>query len=65
MFDENPTYNFEYKVADDEAQTYVTMNEGRQDNVVTGMYSYVDPLVSAFYYLFFKNINIIIKTRDL
>ena len=63
MFDENPTYNFEYKVADDEAQTYVTMNEGRQDNVVTGMYSYVDPLVSAFHNLFSKTLNI--KIRDL
>ena len=46
MFDENPTYNFNYKVADGEEQTYVAMEESRADNVVTGTYSYVDPLGS-------------------
>ena len=45
MFDENPVYNYKYKVADSEEQTYVSMEEGRQDGVVTGSYSYVDPLV--------------------
>merc|ERR1712083_642637 len=39
----NPTYNYEYQVADEEAQTYITHQEGREDNVVTGQYSYVDP----------------------
>ena len=39
----NPTYNYEYQVADEEAQTYITHQEGREDNVVTGEYSYVDP----------------------
>merc|ERR1719187_2529037 len=46
MFDENPTYNFNYKVADNDEQTYVAMEESRADNVVTGTYSYVDPLGS-------------------
>ena len=46
MFDENPTYNYNYKVADDEEQTYLSLEEARNDGVVTGMYSYVDPLVS-------------------
>jgi hypothetical protein len=46
MFDENPTYNYNYKVADDIEQTYLSLEESRNDNVVTGMYSYVDPLVS-------------------
>ena len=46
MFDENPTYNYNYKVADDVEQTYLSLEEARNDGVVTGMYSYVDPLVS-------------------
>ena len=45
MFDENPTYNYNYKVADTQEQTYVSLEEARADNVVTGTYSYVDPLV--------------------
>ena len=45
MFDENPTYNYNYKVADTQEQTYVSLEEAREDNVVTGTYSYVDPLV--------------------
>ena len=43
LFQPNPTYNYEYQVADDEVQTYITHREGREDNVVTGQYSYVDP----------------------
>merc|ERR1712083_638 len=46
MFDENPSYTFNYKVADSDEQTYVAMEESRADNVVTGTYSYVDPLGS-------------------
>ena len=46
MFDENPTYNYNYKVADDTEQTYLSLEEARNDGVVTGTYSYVDPLVS-------------------
>merc|ERR1712106_712206 len=37
------TYNYNYKVADDTKQTYMSMSEEREDNVVTGSYSYVDP----------------------
>ena len=47
MFDENPTYNYNYKAADDTEQTYLSLEEARNDGVVTGMYSYVDPLVSC------------------
>merc|ERR1712223_2378771 len=46
MFDENPTYNYNYKVADAVEQTYLSPEEARNDGVVTGMYSYVDPLGS-------------------
>merc|ERR1712106_273530 len=43
MYVDNPTYNYNYKVADDTKQTYMSMSEEREDNVVTGSYSYVDP----------------------
>merc|ERR1711935_430291 len=42
----NPTYNYAYQVSDDESQTYIAHQEGREDNVVTGEYSYVDPFGS-------------------
>ena len=42
-FQPNPTYAYEYQVADEESQTYITHKEGREDQVVTGQYSYVDP----------------------
>ena len=40
----NPTYSFTYQVADEEAQTYIKQEEKRDNNVVSGQYSYVDPL---------------------
>jgi len=46
MFDENPVYNYNYKVADEQEQTYLSLEEARQDGVVTGSYSYVDANVS-------------------
>merc|ERR1740116_216259 len=36
-------YNFEYKVAEDEAQVYITQNEARDGDDLTGTYSFVDP----------------------
>merc|ERR1711892_721401 len=45
-FDENPQYNFNYKVADDLEQTYISMDEARDGENVRGSYSYVDPLGS-------------------
>ena len=42
-FQPNPTYAYEYQVADEESQTYITHQEGRKDQVVNGQYSYVDP----------------------
>merc|ERR1712106_759295 len=38
-----PVYNFEYKVADNDAQTYISQSEERDGNALTGMYSYVNP----------------------
>merc|ERR1712066_605888 len=35
-------YNFEYKIADDQAQVYITQTEGRDGDDLTGTYSYVD-----------------------
>merc|ERR1711962_1513663 len=34
---------FQYQIADEEAQTYITQAEGRDGTEVTGTYSYVDP----------------------
>ena len=42
----NPTYTYEYQVASDEEQTYIKHAESRDSDVVTGEYSYVDPLGS-------------------
>merc|ERR1711973_373142 len=36
-------YNYEFKVADEAEQTYISQNEARDGNEVTGTYSYVDP----------------------
>jgi len=36
-------YNFEFKVADNEDQTYITQQEARDGDELTGSYSYVDP----------------------
>jgi hypothetical protein len=38
-----PNYAYEFKVADDDEQTYITHNEARDGDDVTGTYSYVDP----------------------
>jgi len=46
MFDDNPQYNFNFKVADDDKQTYIAQEESRDGESVTGSYSYVDPLGS-------------------
>merc|ERR1711936_199193 len=38
-----PEYNFEYKVADNDEQTYMSKSEERDGDTLTGTYSYVDP----------------------
>jgi hypothetical protein len=38
-----PEYNFEFKVADNEDQTYITQQEARDGDDLKGSYSYVDP----------------------
>merc|ERR1711902_82450 len=38
-----PVYNFEYKVADNDAQTYISQSEDRDGDSLTGTYSYVNP----------------------
>merc|ERR1711935_347149 len=37
-----PVYNFQYKVADDGEQTYISQEEAREGDDVSGSYSYVD-----------------------
>jgi len=36
-------YNYEYKVADSDAQNYISKSENRDGDTLTGSYSYVDP----------------------
>merc|ERR1711971_1269429 len=36
-------YNYEYKVADSDAQNYIAKSENRDGDTTTGSYSYVDP----------------------
>merc|ERR1712181_109559 len=38
----DPVYNFEYKVADDEEKTYISRNEERDGNELTGSFSFID-----------------------
>ena len=38
----SPVYNFEYKVADEEAQTFISRNEERDGDSLSGSYSFVD-----------------------
>merc|ERR1712073_60552 len=38
----DPVYNFEYKVADDEEETYISRNENRDGNELSGSYSFID-----------------------
>jgi len=42
-YDEPASYQFSYKVADDEAQAYMAHEENREGDAVTGKYNYVDP----------------------
>merc|ERR1712106_1055280 len=37
-----PVYNFQYKVADDGEQTYISQEEAREGDKLSGTYSYVD-----------------------
>merc|ERR1712127_609367 len=39
---EDPKYNFEYKIADETDQTYITQKEQRDGEELTGTYSFVD-----------------------
>merc|ERR1712098_920471 len=39
----NAQYNYEYKVGDDDRQTYISHKEARNGENVEGMYNYVDP----------------------
>merc|ERR1712060_903877 len=38
----DPVYNFEYKVADDVEKTYISRNEERYGNELSGSYSFID-----------------------
>merc|ERR1712038_946578 len=46
LYDLSPKYAFTYQVADEDTQTYIKQTESRDADIVTGEYSYVDPLGS-------------------
>merc|ERR1712038_573190 len=46
LYDLNPQYSYSYQVADDNEQTYIKHQEARDNDLVTGEYSYVDRLGS-------------------
>merc|ERR1712241_1477736 len=46
------SYQYEYKIASDQTQTYISQQERRDGNQVSGVYSYVDPtgaIVTVYY----------------
>merc|ERR1712083_304716 len=43
VVEEPAQYNYEYKVADEVAQNYISKTESRDGDTLTGQYSYVDP----------------------
>lgn len=63
-FDENPQYNFNYKVADSDEQTYIAMNENRDGDQVTGSYQYVDPLGSLIIVTYTAGVMGYSETRE-
>merc|ERR1712106_472802 len=64
-FDENPQYNFNYKVADDLEQTYISRNEARDGENVKGSYSYVDPLGSLITVTYTAGLEGYQETREI
>jgi hypothetical protein len=62
--DDNPVYNFQYKVADEEEQTYIAMDEERAGDTVTGSYSYVDPYGSLITVNYIAGAMGYTETRD-
>merc|ERR1711892_609782 len=64
-FDENPQYNFNYKVADDVEQTYIAMDEARDGENVRGSYSYVDPLGSLISVTYSAGLEGYQETREI
>jgi len=63
-FDANPSYTYSYQVADEEAQTYIAQTESRDNSVVTGEYSYVDPLGSLITVRYTADENGYRETRE-
>merc|ERR1712123_105272 len=64
-FDENPQYTFNYKVADDLEQTYISRDEARDGENVKGSYSYVDPLGSLITVTYTAGLEGYQETREI
>jgi len=63
LYDLNPTYSFTYQVADEEEQTYIKHQESRDNDLVTGEYSYVDPLGSLITVVYTAGVDGYQETR--
>merc|ERR1712179_729590 len=60
----NPVYNFEYKVADDEERTYISRNEERDGNELSGSYSFIDATGALVTVDFTAGVNGYAETRS-
>jgi len=57
-------YNFQYQIADELEQTYISQNEARDGNDVTGTYSYVDPNGDLVRVVYEAGLNGYSETRE-
>merc|ERR1711953_557288 len=59
----DPVYNFEYKVADDEERTYISRNEERDGNELSGSYSFIDATGALVTVDYTAGVNGYVETR--
>merc|ERR1712209_73214 len=57
-------YNFGYKVADEDSQAYISHQESREGNDVTGTYNYVNPAGALVTVNYEAGVNGFSQTRD-
>merc|ERR1712001_211353 len=60
----DPVYNFEYKVADDEEKTYISRNEERDGNELSGSYSFIDATGALVTVDYTAGVNSYAETRS-
>merc|ERR1712007_304015 len=60
----DPVYNFEYKVADDQEKTYISRNEERDGNELSGSYSFIDATGALVTVDYTAGVNCYAETRS-